>query len=352
MEKKNGCFLPEGILENILWRLPAKTIVKFKMVSKEWESLISSGYFKRLHDEKSLKNLSLMLLSDPSSDVQKPVVTTVGLSGDVLDRWDLVQVGINGPCTMLSSPSGSNDLMCLVDDKKRYVVCDPSTKQTICLPKPKAEISAAGFGYLPNNQYVIVSRIARKDWQMITFSRDRNGFSVGGGWKAIEDCELYHLDGLRWGVYANGALYWMRLKVLHVQLVCFDLCKEEFSIISMPQELKDRKIPEQLKSSLLELGGDLHFVCRRTVERFIELWKLDDARNGRWTKQYIRTKNFKVLNGIFRPLLVNLDGEMLVYNGGFLEWYSLQDGVFRIKKKGRTLTKPKQYNSRAIWTNT
>lgn len=68
----------------------------------------------------------------------------------------------------------------------------------------------------------------------------------------------------------------------------------------------------------------------------IELSKLDDVRNKKWTQQYICMTGFPAnFYPHFRPLMLDVEGEMLVCHKALLEWYSLQDGVFRIRERGQ-----------------
>nr|XP_004250284.1 uncharacterized protein LOC101261682 isoform X2 [Solanum lycopersicum] len=60
---------PEVILEDILSRLPVKSLLRFKCVSKFWETLISEPYFKMKHlscakiDQDSRKLLTIQMCS-------------------------------------------------------------------------------------------------------------------------------------------------------------------------------------------------------------------------------------------------------------------------------------------------
>ncbi|KAJ6910166.1 hypothetical protein NC652_020994 [Populus alba x Populus x berolinensis] len=55
--------LPLDIIINILCFLPAKTLVRFKCVSKSWQSLIDSPQFITLHLAHSLETDNLGNLS-------------------------------------------------------------------------------------------------------------------------------------------------------------------------------------------------------------------------------------------------------------------------------------------------
>ncbi|KAL7081647.1 hypothetical protein ACP275_14G051700 [Erythranthe tilingii] len=61
--------LPQEIIEEILYKLPVKTLFRFKCVSKRWRSLISSKKFAQHHLKKSRTNLSRQKLIILNSDV-------------------------------------------------------------------------------------------------------------------------------------------------------------------------------------------------------------------------------------------------------------------------------------------
>lgn len=46
--------LPEDVIEEILLRLPVKSVSKFKTVSKLWHKLISNSFFRKLYLKQSM----------------------------------------------------------------------------------------------------------------------------------------------------------------------------------------------------------------------------------------------------------------------------------------------------------
>ncbi|XP_073151957.1 putative F-box protein At3g52320 [Henckelia pumila] len=337
------CFLPDEIVENILHRLPTKTLLKYKIVCKRWKSLISSTSFKRLHENKSLENPVLILFSRQEG---KPFLTTVDLSGAVLDRWDLASIGLQNSA-FLPSPFGSDNLLCLVVDMQRFFVCNPSTRRAcqICLPKASMHcpsgISKASFGYVPDrNQYVIVAKFkGRRNWRMITLSRDDVVVSAGNideRWKIIKDSARYRVaDGSPWGVFADGILYWTGDADDRRCLTCFDLWEEKFFVVLLPDEIVMIQEYQDDDQWLVELNGDLHLMYKKEGQQDIELWKLDGAGDWGWSKQDMCVAGFRARFGAhFRPVMMDEKGEMLVYNGGFMEWYKLKHEVFRMGGKG------------------
>ncbi|XP_073015693.1 F-box/kelch-repeat protein At3g23880-like [Primulina eburnea] len=338
----DGCALPDAIVEDILSRLRSKTLMKLRIVCKKWKTLISTRYFRRLHDEKSLKYPNLLLLRDSSS--HDYVLTTVSLDGDVLDQWNL-PLPSGQDLYRLPSQWGPSNLVCFVVNLKRFFVCNPSVRKVIYLPQQQYSevIKAYGFCYLPStNQYVIIS-VSRNQWQMITFSysNDLKDLSTGG-WKPINKNKTpCILDCYQDGVFVNGVFYWVgrtrsSLWTEHARrsywrglpgiwnpcFLCFDLYEEKFFDVAFPDGV------DSYICTLHDVNGDLHMLSHHGWSSKT-LWKLEDVQNQKWIKQYtIKSESY------FRTLMVGEDGEMLVYRNEFLEWCIMQDKVVTIRRKG------------------
>ncbi|PHT77438.1 hypothetical protein T459_20960 [Capsicum annuum] len=54
-------YFPEEILVEILIRLPVKSLVRFRCVSKSWKTLISDEYFKAKHCNHAKKNKKILI---------------------------------------------------------------------------------------------------------------------------------------------------------------------------------------------------------------------------------------------------------------------------------------------------
>ncbi|KZV20345.1 hypothetical protein F511_41986 [Dorcoceras hygrometricum] len=319
----DGVVLPDVIMEDILSRLPSKTLMKLRIVCKKWKIVISTSYFNSLHDEKSCKTPNLLLLSHIFSN-DAFVLTTLSLTGDVLDQWNLPLRNLE----MLPSQWGPKNLVCFVVGSKEFVLCNPSVREIFRLPRQPCSkrVGACGFCYLPSrNQHVIIS-LSGGEWQMITFSCINNLNDLHTyAWKPIKDnAPGKVMAGSRWGVSANGVLYWIGLTSSWSQcLLCLDLNKEKFFTVAWRDEIR-----RAFSWSLHELKGDLHLMTRR-ASTLSTLWKLD-VTNQTWIKQY--TIFMSVSN--MRPLMECDDGELMFHDGLFLKWFGLDDEVFRLRRKG------------------
>lgn len=91
MCKKHDCEIPPDLVTEILLRLPSKSLMRFKCVSKDWSSLISCRYFShlftvrrqqkpRLYMYLVAKDNQRVLLSSTSPDNNSFVVVDKDLS--------------------------------------------------------------------------------------------------------------------------------------------------------------------------------------------------------------------------------------------------------------------------------
>ncbi|GAB2254487.1 hypothetical protein Droror1_Dr00022296 [Drosera rotundifolia] len=146
-------FLPHEIIENILHRLPVKSLCRFKCVSKSWLNLISDSAFVKLHLDRAKKESSI-----GCSDH-----LMLGIIARVDKRSSFRSMPVNNlrsiPCThdKISLPGvlcwnvvGSCDgLVCLINYNNAIILCNPSTGAQLILEPPSVYfqlVSSYGFG--------------------------------------------------------------------------------------------------------------------------------------------------------------------------------------------------------------
>jgi hypothetical protein len=158
-------FLCEDLMMEILSRLPVKTLLRFRCISKSLKSLISNPPFVKLHLQRSQKNINLLLkftyylrTFSLVNNSLSTIVEDFDFGSKLKSKFKVV-----GSC---------NGLVCLVAEYSfkrsctRYLVClwNPSTNsksykvrsvhsKNICRPFPMF-----GFGYdsLSDNYKVII----------------------------------------------------------------------------------------------------------------------------------------------------------------------------------------------------
>ncbi|XP_050283030.1 F-box protein CPR1-like isoform X4 [Quercus robur] len=158
-------YLPEEVVLEILHRLPVKSLIRFRCVSKSWNSLITSSAFINSHLTRSLSLPSNSNKLIVRHCVDNPYVDHYKLIDDNSDSFDQIQ-SIELPrrsrriqhFQLIGSVNGLFSLY----DQDCYILWNPSIRKFITLPKPFSFIGCFrhAFGYDPRtNDYKLV-RIA------------------------------------------------------------------------------------------------------------------------------------------------------------------------------------------------
>ncbi|XP_073123942.1 F-box protein At5g49610-like [Henckelia pumila] len=218
----------KGIIrENALPFLPAKSLLRFQRVCRDWKLQISTPFFAH--------NQSLSC-----RDVSGCIYQIPGGPPSFLSAYPLT-CGVPDPLLkFLPEPvdirSSSNGLLCCQGQggDKPYYICNPVTQQWKKLPKPNADHGrqpAIVLIFEPSllnfeADYKLVCAFPSADFD------DATEFEVysskEGSWKVSgEICfAAVHIDP-RSGVYANGVVYWKGRGLL-----CFDVTKDRSQLRS------------------------------------------------------------------------------------------------------------------------
>ncbi|KAL2554264.1 putative F-box protein [Forsythia ovata] len=206
---------PRDLIIEILSRLPAKFLCKFRCVSKQWYNLLTNdkGLITR-HAELSKRKPLLLVrkyISDSNREMNRSKVTielsSIDMEGNVTDKFREV---LDGP--LFTSPI----LLMLV-------------------------YTTVGFGHLPkSNEYKIVHLLYRSlvgegkiGCEIFSF---KHGEGVNSGsWRTLGDypCSAW-IDAHP--LCLNKAIYWGLIATSwdDKSILSFDLENEEFSVISYP----------------------------------------------------------------------------------------------------------------------
>ncbi|KAL0007214.1 hypothetical protein SO802_008716 [Lithocarpus litseifolius] len=161
---------PEEVVRKILYKLPVKSLIRFRCVSKSWNTLITTPAFINCHLTRSHSLLSNSNKLIVRHCLEKPYVEHYKLIDDSNDSFDQIQ-NIELPLT--SRPiqhfrliGSANGLFSLYE-QKCFILWNPSIRKFITLPKPCITVKTHGkvtchsaFGFdLRTNDYKVV-RIA------------------------------------------------------------------------------------------------------------------------------------------------------------------------------------------------
>ncbi|KAJ6433981.1 hypothetical protein OIU84_017653 [Salix udensis] len=244
----------QDLLTEILIRIPAKPLLKFKCVSKQWLSLISDPRFCILHacHHRVLNPTpNALLLNNFYSST--PTFQFVPLMGDDASSYSQVAVFdyLNvSPNFWLKIKNSCNGLiLCMsifygggFDDagsELKGIICNPTTKQfkTLSFPVPKFRDSKTyssfyglAFDPLKSQHYKIiclhVDYRGSKNPQIYLYSSLTNSWSF---WQnSLEAPTLY---GFVNGVFCNDAIHWCSYEQTTLY---FDVNTESLKIMPMP----------------------------------------------------------------------------------------------------------------------
>ncbi|KAI8534215.1 hypothetical protein RHMOL_Rhmol10G0071700 [Rhododendron molle] len=150
--------LTPDVLMDILSRLPAKSLLRCKSVSKYWYSLILNRNFISLHHTRAQPYYYIHLNLIPSGATESSMYLVPNETS--IEQVDL---SFTGPHLKEFCHGGSSrGLMCLFK-KSNIVICNPAMRESRLLPRPPfATLSTTylGFAFIPQTNDYIVVRLA------------------------------------------------------------------------------------------------------------------------------------------------------------------------------------------------
>jgi hypothetical protein len=346
---------PSDILFDIFSRLPIKTLLRFKCVSPLWCTIIDDPYLARLHRLQLRVEEPKVLVLEP---MRKPAVPVFRE-----DRSGILRF-VNRKFNAYSLESCCNGLLCftriflncnhsplfLVNLQRQQVV-ELSRPPCIGAPVHTSDDSdcrcSYGLGFdCATNTYKIVAVFfngnpAGEDGhlcaQVYTLGVGGRGRGSSSSWRPVKgppNCSFYERPEWERGfyempVYARGALHWLvkpkdfnipwlfgpqspyndvplhQLQWDLINIVYFDVGKEEFGLISPP------RTTGMLPFHLVDLGGDLAVVTIAFHFWLIEIWVMNQKKE--WVQEHeISLCNVNSNLPSIRVMGLFEDGEILV----------------------------------------
>ncbi|KAJ4877697.1 putative F-box protein [Raphanus sativus] len=304
------------LMIEILRRLPAKSLMKFKCVSKLWSGLICSRYFSNLY------LLTRNVSSSPSPP--RPLGLFMSFTSELhfyCDSMDLCNNPGKSDLLSLRLSSSSNSVepsleadlnlpgmgghrMEILRGLILYIVCrkaciyNPTTRQSLTLPAVKSNIFAQQerhkrvyyfFGYDPvHDQYKIVCSVVLGSSHFLRITTEYWVFVLepGGFWKKIEHDGQSHVPQ-RQGLCINGVIYYLAFgHTCGDTIYTFDVSSEKFHRIQAPHEVSS------FRGSVvfIEHGGNPSLFDYSHIKKtgVSELWVLENS--GTWSRKTLVLK--------------------------------------------------------------
>ncbi|XP_038715444.1 F-box protein CPR1-like [Tripterygium wilfordii] len=305
-------YLPIELIINILYRLPVKSLIRFKSVSKPWKSLVEDPDFvKSYMDQQQVKTKRLITKCDTSSFLSTDL--------DSLDKLSIVNMpklqrsyrhieligSSNGLVTLCCTFSNLNDP--LVFD---FIIWNMATRKHLIIPlelphPPKCTLLVQGFGYNSVcDDYKVVRAFKSgggggdgDDLITMVYSLKKHEWV----WSTINSPDYHFEDLLVGSLVSNGALHWLAFEgyAWDPIIVAFDLNTEEYHKVSLPVNV----IADELESLRLAVLGDS--LCILVDVGDVDIWVIKDYMvKESWTKVYsLRLKIFPM------PLAFSISGD-------------------------------------------
>lgn len=296
--------IPKDILvAEILCRLPIKSLLRFKCVSKEWYSLISDPKFALYLQKRQGE------INNNNTTHQRVLLLTI--SPDRLQSFDCLSrciTDLNFNFPFQSRPNviiGScNGLVCMaLLGSKDFFIYNPSTRVYKKLPDPDISLGSPylyGFGYdSSTDDYKVLAiachRVLLKVFSMKAFSWRDVQYNIGVKL-------FYGTESPAKGCLFNGALHWLvsgfRFGLQDPVIIAFDLAEEKF-----------RRVGEACHPSSVSLGVvggclSLNICCLNCGDRTtdFELWVM---------KQYGVHSSWERLIKINNDIMVRYHGTLV-----------------------------------------
>ncbi|XVF52500.1 hypothetical protein PTKIN_Ptkin05aG0023100 [Pterospermum kingtungense] len=245
-------YIPQEIILQILYRLPVKSLVKFTLVCKLWQSLITSSCFINTHLAKTLSEPinSHPLLIRRFTDFPEEEHYFLYSNHESLDIFQTLKSPFKPRKNLYPRILGTvHGLICLSDDifefSNRIVLWNPSIRKSIELPRPNitsdevgSYIFTLGFGFDAKKHDYKVVRLAyvrSGDHRSHLLPPKVEVFSVAEkGWRMVsgKGIECYFVEDTWSQCFLNGRVHWIAYekKIGGVKnwVLLFDMEDEKF----------------------------------------------------------------------------------------------------------------------------
>ncbi|XP_071705112.1 F-box/kelch-repeat protein At3g06240-like [Rutidosis leptorrhynchoides] len=284
MTSKGIISIPSELITEILYRLPSKSVGRFRCVSKEWLSLLSSPQFIKTH-QNTLNRLFLL--------------------------W---------------SELYEQSLFHLT-----LMVSNPTTRE--CVQLPDCDFKIEGHEFVSCMICGLGYDSVTDDYKVVTILefRNRNGHDIimcvhvyslrRNTWTRVIDYpDKYHSSHITSKAFVNGSFHWVATKVSDQTkvIVAFSLADENFSEVPSPT-----------------LSYDLDTFCRLSVvdEKLAifsgldaKVWLMNEyGVKGSWTNK-IKLHGFNEIPMIGLPFIFYVNGKLVLICRKEMLIYDIEDG--------------------------
>ncbi|MCL7044391.1 hypothetical protein MKW94_011168 [Papaver nudicaule] len=295
--------LPSEVIYEILTRVSVALLVsQCRLVCKEWGRLTYDSEFKLIHSQRT-PTIYLIQMSNPREEhfsFVSLVNQSSALPSPTLDF-------LPGHVEILSS-SSPHGLLCCVSYSKQngtsYYICKPSTGESRKIPSPKTN----------QHRTLKTAIVVRKSTPPMHYNIIR--FSTSPGY-LVYHCEIFDSESWEWimldsiivgseddqfkpstflgsatdpGVLVHGAIHWLSYDG-HITALDTNIYGGSWRTITQPHEKLEDAGGWGVEKKLVECEGEVGLLYLELVEKWLELWVLQDYSSTstdetKWSKTY------------------------------------------------------------------
>ncbi|KAF0892766.1 hypothetical protein E2562_017730 [Oryza meyeriana var. granulata] len=275
--------MPDHISEQVLLRLPVKSILRFRSVCKSWCAMIAEPRFVSLQLQMSKsRGLSMLILPLQNMNLHERMqrIRFIGYPGyGNVARLVHERVCSSGFALWTHPLQCDGLVVAAARLSSEIFVCNPATKEFVELPAGTPDVwdnfQKVGFGVDPSTgEHKVVRCFMRHYYSNEDFTSYSCGcevFTLGSrAWRPALDPPYVIVDMMPLSI--PGAIYWSAgSPPATPRMLRFDLQDEEFTNFPPPpcMDLEDHY------SYLTELGGKLCY-CHSPGDT-VQLWVADDG---------------------------------------------------------------------------
>lgn len=283
--------LNSDIIVEILYRLPAESLLIFKTISKGWHKTITDNSFERVHYGRAKITISGFFIQDGVDSSKQVKYLSLNTTGAIVcpKVWDFL-----GDKIRLAA--SSNGLLCCHNPKylsyngrkipdSFVYICNPATKECVQINRPKGSEHFEHFAIastpLGNHMHDY------SDFKLVCVSKECPlGFlfqiysSKTKEWRKLDIYPSGNESGSLCGakVVASGVLYWM---TRGSGVIAFDVKTEQPSFIYFPVRMMQH-IKDFHGECIGESEGRLHYIL--ISMECLHVWFLDS--NRKWAHNH------------------------------------------------------------------
>ncbi|XP_047094776.1 uncharacterized protein LOC124707156 isoform X2 [Lolium rigidum] len=335
--------LPDEMVEEVLLRLPVKSIVRFRAVCRSWSAMFSSEEFCCLH-RAMLANAAptatpKLLYVSPAAGFDSTAMYSCSPS-DPRDNLLFTLDCARGNFVEVVTPAPCHGLTLLYDAvPPAYYICNAATREVTRLPPylDMSRRSSAGLGFDARTRKYKVVRLINakpKEKEMIKCEVYTAGGGYGDRWRpatrevpfgmrrfvlaAVANAARHKLPP----VFANGSLHWLVnpksfLSWPRAAVISFSVAEETFTYSRSPSfwasEQHQPPLARVSVEHLVEMDNQLCMVrdLRNNPNcSTLEIWKLLDYSSGNWSLSHQIDLSGQVARDFCEPQIVRVIGSV------------------------------------------